>query len=145
MEAHPQRTRWLGLRFALLQLALLPVLALSGYVPLGAAALCAATYVYSLWSMRSVSWPLQRPPVALRVVLGLVVPLLAHATLAAQYGQSQQLWLAHAHDLTTHRAPWLPHAHPHQVVALLSGVVWSLPLFQWVSETTQEWSLPAQT
>ena len=37
----------------------------------------------------------------------------------------------------------LPGRRVVEVVALIAGLVWALPVWQFVSETTQEWMLPS--
>lgn len=90
--------------------------------------------------MAHTRWPLQRPKAVWRYTLGLAVPLVSHAVLTRMYRDAQHAWVAQAH--IGDETPPFPHADPMQVVALIAGLVWVLPVYQWVSETTQAWSLP---
>lgn len=120
----------------------LPALAWTGHLSWSAGLLCAASTVYSAVSMAHAQWPLQRPAAVWRWTLGLGVPLAAHAALTRYYRDAQHAWLLHGH--APHGPPpTQPYAEPLQVVALIAGLVWVLPVYQWVSETTQGWSLPS--
>lgn len=104
--------------------------------------MCAASTLYSAASMAHTQWPMQRPAAVWRWAFGLGMPLAAHAALTRFYRDAQHTWLLHGH--ATHGpSPAAPYVEPLQVVALIAGLVWVLPLYQWVSETTQGWSLPS--
>lgn len=145
IEAYPLRARWIGVRYAQVQLGLVLLMYVCGHLPLPAAVLCASLGVYGLICMWPATWPSQsRPPIVARAVWGVGVPLAAHASLTSHYGGVQHAWIAHAHGLAQ-EAPSLPYAQAHEVVALIAGLVWALPVYQFVSETTQTWSLPTRT
>jgi len=63
-----------------------------------------------------------------------VFPLAAHASITTYHHELLHAWLEQEH------APL--RAEARHVMALILGLVWALPVFQFVSETTQEWSLP---
>lgn len=120
----------------------LPALGMTGHLSWSAGLLCLISTMYSAISMAQSRWPLQRPAAVWRWTLGLGAPLAAHAALTRLYRDAQHAWLLHDHGLHAH-APALPNVAPWQVVALIAGLVWVLPVYQWVSETTQAWSLPS--
>lgn len=115
-------------------MALLALLWLRGYLPNTAASMALASSVYTLWSLAI--------GVRLSVFLGVAwcLPLGAHWVLTAHYADAQAAWTAHLYG--THDAPLLPRAAPHEVVALLAGIVWALPVWHLLCVTTEHLALP---
>jgi len=156
IEAHPHRARQLGLRIAAvrrvfcgltqLHLVWIPLLWLEGYVPTQAAVLCAASTLHALWVMSPAVWPARRDrtrlPAVVHTSVSFVLPLCAHMALTSHYGQVQGAWAELRHGMR-HDVPLLPETRALEVVALIAGLVWALPVWQFVSETTQEWMLPS--
>lgn len=89
------------------------------------------------------SWPHQRPWGISRLIAGLVLPALAHSSLLKYHGGLRLGWLEEIQRIGALSEPPSAFAHAHQVVALTVGLVWALPVYQFVSETTQGWSLPS--
>lgn len=111
-----------------------------GYVPMRAAALAGASTAYTVYALASDAAPTHV------AVLGAAwcLPLGAHWSLVAYYARAQAAWAAHLYGLAG-GAPALPRATPHEVVALLAGTVWALPLYHVLCLTTERLALPTQT
>ena len=67
----------------------------------------------------------------------------AHWTLVSHYAHAQSAWTAHLYGFQND-APKLPRAAPHDVVALLAGTIWGLPLYHLVCITTEQLVLPTR-
>lgn len=144
MDAHPGRARQYGVRYGLVRgvltqgnVGVLVLFWVLGYIPHAAAVLALISSLYTLASLASGATPRV-------VVLGLAwcLPLGAHWTLMAHYARAQAAWAAHVYGL--HDAPQLPRAAPHDVVALLGGAVWALPVWHLLCLTTERLSLPTE-
>lgn len=144
MEAHPRRARTIGVRYALVRrcadqwnLGSLAWLYMQGYLPRVCAACGLASTLYAMYTLRSkATLPLWS------LAVGMGCPLAAHWALTSHYAHAQHAWTAH--ELGLQDAPLLPRAAPHDVVAVLAGTVWALPVWQAMCATTENWALPVR-
>ena len=134
IEAHPTRARSLGIGYGCCQLCLIWVFYLGGDVPPYGALWCCLSTLCSLLCMLPKGWPHARSRGMMCYGAAVVFPLAAHASITTYHNELLHAWLEQEH---------VPlRAEARHVMALVLGLVWALPVFQFVSETTQEWSLP---
>lgn len=132
-------TRWyVLLLLTQVNLAAVATFAVLGYLPRASAFLSFLSTLYTLWSL---AW--RRPPSLVLLGLALCLPLGAHLSLTSHYATAQAAWAAHTFGFQD--APQLPRATPHEVVALLGGVVWTLPIWHGLCVTTESLALPTQS
>lgn len=124
-------------------LGLLPLLFVYEHINLSVLVWCALSTGFSLICISLPSWPHQRPCGMFRLIAGFVLPTLAHSSLLQYHGGLRLGWLEEIQRVGALSEPPAAFAHAHQVVALIVGIVWALPVYQFVSETTQGWSLPS--
>lgn len=134
IEAHPTRARSLGMGYGCCQLCLILVFYISGDVPPYGAMWCFLSTLCSLLCMAPRAWPHARPCGTMCYGAAIVFPLAAHTSITSYHNELLHAWLEQEN------APL--RAKAQHVMALVMGLVWALPVFQFVSETTQEWSLP---
>lgn len=121
-----------------MNLAALATFTVLGYLPWASALLSLSSTLYTLWSL---AW--RRQPSLVLLGLALCLPLGAHLSLTSHYATAQAAWAAHTFGFQD--APQLPRATPHEVVALLGGVVWTLPIWHGLCVTTESLALPTQS
>lgn len=112
------------------------------------AVLCMLSTLCCLACMMPAAWPARRPLGIMCYGLSFFLPFAAHTSITKYHAALRRAWIdavrAHHADESV-PLPSELDADAHHVVALVAGLVWALPVAQFVSETTQEWALPQTT
>ena len=117
----------------------------TGHMPTGALVLCVLATAHHLYVLAPEHWPARAEGRGGVRAIGTLLPsyalpLMAHAVITSHHTRAAQAWALHAH--LGGAAPETPPASSLEVVALLAGVVWTLPVWLFLGENALEWSLP---
>ncbi|PKI85744.1 hypothetical protein MVES_000259 [Malassezia vespertilionis] len=139
IEAYPKRACTFAQRYATALFVLL--FYVFGYLPTAVLVLVIVCTARSLWMP---AFPRSSAlSQCLHWICSIGVPMAAHMSLTLHYSAAQKAWAANRYAGA--EVPQLPHATPHQVVAMLGGLIWFLPLWECIRHTTQNWSLSERT
>ena len=144
IEGHSRIARRIALYYAGTQVVLQFAMYCGGYIPPVAYALCTAALAHHVYLLWNAAWPSHVPTSSglLRVTPSIILPVIAHTQITSYYATAAGAWAVHMRGWSL--APSMPSLRSHEVVALLAGSVWALPLWLTLGECTAEWSLPTQ-
>ncbi|WFD34981.1 erv26 super protein [Malassezia cuniculi] len=144
IEGHSRIARRLAQYYAFAQAVLQLAFFASGYIPTGAYALCSLALAHHIYILRDVSWPTHEPSStgALRLLPSVILPAIAHVKITSYYAAAAGDWAVHRQGWA--QEPSSPNLKSHDVVALLAGSVWTLPVWLFLGESAAEWALPTQ-
>lgn len=130
--------------YAAAQVALQLGMFLSGYLSPAAYGLCSLALAHHFYILQQASWPSHVPTSGgfLRLLPSVLIPAVAHIQITSFYATAAGHWAVHAQGWAPR--PDSPSMHSQEVVALLAGSVWALPVWLFLGESAAEWALPTQ-
>ena len=144
IEGHSRIARRGAQYYACAQVVLQLAMFLGGYLSPAAYGMCSLALAHHLYILQDATWPSHVPSNGgiLRLLPSVLIPAVAHVQITSFYAAAAGHWAIHAQGWAPQ--PESPKLNSQEVVALLAGSVWALPVWLFLGESAAEWALPTQ-